>query len=60
MERGIFLKFDHQIPPSQAVKEAFVRLHEKGLIYRAQRLVNWDSQLKSAISDLEASSRQQS
>jgi len=39
-------------PP--ALQEAFIRLHAKGLIYRAQRLVNWDSQLKSAISDLEA------
>jgi len=37
----------------KAVKEAFLRMHEKKLIYRAQRLVNWDSQLKSAVSDLE-------
>ncbi|MGI8560134.1 MAG: valine--tRNA ligase, partial [Luteimonas sp.] len=38
---------------SQAVVEAFVRLHEQGLIYRGQRLVNWDPVLKTAISDLE-------
>ena len=38
---------------SKAVKEAFLRMHEKKLIYRAQRLVNWDAQLKSAVSDLE-------
>jgi len=38
---------------SKAVKEAFLRMHEKNLIYRAQRLVNWDAQLKSAVSDLE-------
>ncbi len=39
--------------PSQAVVEAFVRWHEQGLIYRGQRLVNWDPVLKTAISDLE-------
>ncbi|KAG9509207.1 Valine--tRNA ligase, partial [Fragariocoptes setiger] len=38
---------------SRAVTEAFVRLHEMGLIYRAERLVNWSSKLKSAISDIE-------
>jgi valyl-tRNA synthetase len=38
---------------STAVVEAFVRLFEKGLIYRANRLVNWSSQLKTAISDIE-------
>src|SRR6476646_2234298 len=36
-----------------AVIESFVRLHEDGLIYRGQRLVNWDPVLKTAISDLE-------
>ncbi|TAK39209.1 MAG: valine--tRNA ligase [Lysobacteraceae bacterium] len=38
---------------AEAVVEAFVRLHEQGLIYRGQRLVNWDPVLKTAISDLE-------
>ncbi|MFN3310961.1 MAG: valine--tRNA ligase [Thermomonas sp.] len=38
---------------STAVTEAFVRLYEQGLIYRGQRLVNWDPVLKTAISDLE-------
>ncbi|ATE73348.1 valine--tRNA ligase [Lysobacter capsici] len=38
---------------SNAVIEAFVRMHEQGLIYRGQRLVNWDPVLKTAISDLE-------
>lgn len=38
---------------SEAVKEAFVRLHEEGLIYRGKRLVNWDPKLHTAISDLE-------
>ena len=38
---------------SAAVREAFVRLHEDGLIYRGKRLVNWDPKLHTAISDLE-------
>lgn len=36
-----------------AVTEAFVRLHEEGLIYRSNRLVNWSCTLRSAISDIE-------
>ncbi|KAJ1461257.1 tRNA synthetases class I-domain-containing protein [Pelagophyceae sp. CCMP2097] len=36
-----------------AVTEAFAKLHENGRVYRANRLVNWSSALKSAISDLE-------
>jgi valyl-tRNA synthetase len=38
---------------SAAVREAFVRLHEEGLIYRAQKLINWDPSLRTALSDLE-------
>ncbi|MBA2239384.1 MAG: valine--tRNA ligase, partial [Lysobacter sp.] len=38
---------------AEAVVESFVTLHEQGLIYRGQRLVNWDPVLKTAISDLE-------
>ncbi len=38
---------------STAVKEAFVRLYREGLIYRGQRLVNWDPVLHTAVSDLE-------
>ena len=38
---------------SAAVQEAFVRLHEDGLIYRGKRLVNWDPKFHTAISDLE-------
>jgi valyl-tRNA synthetase len=38
---------------SEAVKEAFVRLYDDGLIYRGKRLVNWDPQFHTAISDLE-------
>jgi valyl-tRNA synthetase len=38
---------------SKAVTEAFVRLHEDGLIYRAQRLINWCVRCATALSDLE-------
>ncbi|MBX3036659.1 MAG: valine--tRNA ligase [Anaerolineales bacterium] len=38
---------------SAAVREAFVRLYEKGLIYRGPRLINWSPGLKTAVSDLE-------
>jgi len=44
---------------SEAVNETFVRLHEEGLIYRGQRLVNWDPVLKTAISDLEVVSEEE-
>jgi valyl-tRNA synthetase len=38
---------------SRAVREAFVRLYEKGLIYRGPRLINWSPGLRTAVSDLE-------
>src|ERR1700754_1193039 len=38
---------------SHAVRKVFVDLHKQGLIYRDQRLVNWDPKLQTAISDLE-------
>jgi valyl-tRNA synthetase len=38
---------------SRAVREAFVRLHEQGLIYRDYRLINWDWGSNTAVSDLE-------
>ena len=44
---------------SDAVVEAFVRLYEEGLIYRGQKLVNWDPVLKTAISDLEVVSEEE-
>ena len=37
----------------RATREAFVRLYDAGLIYRGERLVNWDPSLQTAISDLE-------
>jgi valyl-tRNA synthetase len=44
---------------SNAVKEAFVRLYDDGLIYRGKRLVNWDPKLHTAISDLEVLSEEE-
>lgn len=44
---------------SEAVKEAFVRLYQDGLIYRGKRLVNWDPKLHTAISDLEVISEEE-
>ncbi len=38
---------------SRAVNEAFVRLHEQGLIYRGAYIVNWDPAIETAVSDLE-------
>jgi len=38
---------------SRAVTEAFVRLHEKGLIYRAEYIVNWCPRCHTALSDEE-------
>lgn len=38
---------------SSSVVEAFVRLHEKGLVYRGEYMVNWAPLLKTAVSDLE-------
>ena len=42
----------------EAVIEAFVRLHGQGLIFRGQRLVNWDPHFETAISDLEVENRE--
>ncbi|WGZ90202.1 MAG: valine--tRNA ligase [Candidatus Thiocaldithrix dubininis] len=44
---------------SEAVREVFVRLYEEGLIYRGQRLVNWDTVLHTAVSDLEVVSEEE-
>ena len=43
---------------SVAVREAFVRLWEQGLIYRGAYIVNWDPQLQTAVSDLEVDSEE--
>jgi valyl-tRNA synthetase len=38
---------------NRAVREAFVRMHEEGLIYRANRMINWDPVGETVVSDLE-------
>jgi valyl-tRNA synthetase len=43
---------------SVAVREVFVRLFQEKLIYRDKRLVNWDTKLQTAISDLEVEARE--
>jgi len=43
---------------ARAVAQVFVRLYEKGLIYRDNYLVNWDPGTRSAISDLEVEQRE--
>ena len=43
---------------SRAVLKVFVELHDKGLIYKDLRLVNWDPGLETAISDLEVQPRE--
>lgn len=44
---------------SKAVNEVFVSLFEKGYIYRGKRLVNWDINLQTAVSDLEVISEEE-
>jgi valyl-tRNA synthetase len=43
---------------SAAVRKVFVTLYKQGLIYRDKRLVNWDPELQTAISDLEVEQRE--
>ncbi len=52
-----YFTMDEQL--SAVVTETFVRLFDEGLIYRGQRLVSWDPQLKSAVSDLEVESEEE-
>ena len=44
---------------SAVVKKVFIDLYDEGLIYRGNRLVNWDPQLHTAISDLEVISEEE-
>ncbi|MEE8174941.1 MAG: class I tRNA ligase family protein, partial [Dehalococcoidia bacterium] len=39
--------------PSRAVRTTFVRLYQRGLIYRGERIINWCPRCTSALSDLE-------
>ncbi len=55
-DRGYFT-MDERL--SRVVVETFVRLHQQGLIYRGQRLVNWDPTLQTAVSDLEVENEEE-
>ncbi len=44
---------------SKAVKEVFVKLYEKGLIYRGERMINWCPHCKTSISDAEVEYEEQ-
>src|SRR5215218_7084596 len=44
---------------SAAVREVFVRLYEEGLIYRAQKLINWCPSCLTALSDLEVEAEEE-
>ncbi len=46
-------KFTMDADMNVAVREAFVRLYEQGLMYRATRLINWDPVQRTSLSDLE-------
>ena len=43
---------------SDSVLRVFVELHKKKIIYKSKKLVNWDTVLKTAISDLEVDQRE--
>jgi valyl-tRNA synthetase len=46
-------KFTLDEGPNKAVRTAFVRLYDKGLIYRGERMINWCPRCRTALSDLE-------
>jgi valyl-tRNA synthetase len=46
-------KFTLEPQMSDSVTEAFVRMHERGLIYKGDYMVNWSPNLQTAVSDLE-------
>ena len=43
---------------SAAVRETFIQLHDEGIIYRANRLVNWSTALSTSLSNLEVENRE--
>ena len=52
-----YFTMDDKLSP--VVTDTFVELYEQGLIYRGKRLVNWDPELKTAVSDLEVESEEE-
>src|ERR1700742_4580539 len=45
---------------NRAVREAFVRLYDEGLIFRAKRMINWDPASETVVSDLEVDTVEES
>ncbi|CAD5235425.1 unnamed protein product [Bursaphelenchus xylophilus] len=54
-DRAVFMMDPKYV---RAVNEAFIRMFEKGVIYRSTRLVNWCCALRSAISDIEVDKKE--
>lgn len=52
-------RFTLDVNFSKAVKKVFINLYNEGLIYRGKRLVNWDPQLLTAVSDLEVTNQEE-
>ena len=54
-------RFHYTMDPAarRATREVFVRLYRDGLVYRGERMVNWDPKLRTAISDLEVVHREE-
>ncbi len=52
-------KFTLDEDVNKLVIETFIKLHEKGLIYKGERLINWDPVLKTAISNIEINHEEQ-
>lgn len=52
------LMFTLDALPQKAVRHVFVRLFNEGLIYQSERLVHWDTQLKTALSNLEVQNKE--
>ncbi|AHI53880.1 valyl-tRNA synthetase [Spiroplasma sabaudiense Ar-1343] len=46
-------KFTYSQDLNKLVNLAFVKMYEQGLIYRGKRIINWDPQLKTALSNIE-------
>lgn len=53
------LKFTMDSQLSAVVNRVFIKLYQKGLIYKGTRLVNWDVKRKTAVSDLEVSNNEE-
>jgi valyl-tRNA synthetase len=55
--RSVFTMDEHM---TKTVRDVFIQLYDEDLIYRSQRLVNWDSKLHTAVSDLEVINEEES